>query len=199
MPIRFGVVPVISIGETRGPAFIRWHQSQDDPALIDVVRYGCVDYRFIDRGVLVVEADAAILDDLASREGVIAFPSNLDTQPGGAARTQIRDALEAINIPAQWVANGMTWREIARIVTGMFLFAQALRRRTGVSPLDWPGVTWSTSFGSLDVDQQAAFQLTYAGLGGQGTLPAGATLRQIMRQVADIWATRPLHLGVATL
>ncbi|TXH10695.1 MAG: hypothetical protein E6R03_15150 [Hyphomicrobiaceae bacterium] len=81
----------------------------------------------------------------------------------------------------------------------MFLFAQALRRRTGVSPFDWPNVTWSTSFGSLAADQKAAFQITYTELGGAEALPDGSTLRQIMRQIADIWATRPLHLGVATL
>lgn len=142
MAIRFGIVPIVEIDGNRGPAHIRWHQSQDEePGLIDVTRYVCVDYRFVDWGILVVDAPDDVLLSLVARDGITAFPVNLDTTPNAAARNQISNALDAINVPSQWVSAGLTWRQIVRIVTSMFLFAQALRRRTGVSPFDWPNVT----------------------------------------------------------
>lgn len=95
MPIRFGIIPIVEIEGNRGPLHIRWHQSQEEtPGLIDVDRYGCVDYRFVDWGVLVVEASDNVLLDLVSRNGVTAFPVNLDTTPNAAARNQISNALD---------------------------------------------------------------------------------------------------------
>jgi hypothetical protein len=158
-----------------------------------------VDYGVIDRAIVAVDADTTALQALDAQPGIIALPANLDANPGGAARTQIRDALEAVNVPAQWVAAGLSWRQIARAVTGMFLFMQGLTVRTGSSPLDWQGVTWNTTFGALAIERQVALQEAASAQGWQGTIPNGATIRQILKSAADLWQGRPLYFGFAEL
>ncbi len=57
---------------------------------------------------------------LLANSDVRAFPADLDTVVTSGARTQIVNALEALNVPAQWVANGQTFRIVLRRLAGIF-------------------------------------------------------------------------------
>jgi hypothetical protein len=199
MPVRFAVIPVERTEYQRGPMYLRWRSRDEQGPFIEVTRWSMIDYGLIDRAVIAVDAESAALAALDAMSGVIAIPANLDATPNLSARNQVQSRLEAVNVPAQWVVAGLTWRSILRTVTGMFLFMQAISARTGDTPFDWPGVTWTTTFGQLQPADQAALQDAAASQGWQGTIPSGATMRQILKSAADLWQAKPLYFGFVEL
>lgn len=66
---------------------------------------------------------------LMANADVLAAPANLDNvltaQVANTAQTQ----LEALNIPAQWIAAGLTWRQVVKRLAGMFDFCQRVQGR----------------------------------------------------------------------
>ena len=58
-------------------------------------------------------------DLLVANSDVRAFPSNIDAVVTDAARVQIVNALEGLNIPAHWVANGDSFRIVFRRLVGI--------------------------------------------------------------------------------
>ena len=60
---------------------------------------------------------------------VRAMPADLDTAVTNAARTQIVNALELLNVPAQWIANGQTFRIVLRRLAGIFQLLQNVHGR----------------------------------------------------------------------
>lgn len=57
---------------------------------------------------------------ITANPDVRAFPENLDSLVTAGNRTAIVNALEAANVPAQWVANGQTFRMVLRRLAGIF-------------------------------------------------------------------------------
>lgn len=66
---------------------------------------------------------------LIANTDVRALPEDLDTVVTVGTRTQIVNALESLNVPAHWVANGQTFRIVLRRLRGIFQLVQNVRGR----------------------------------------------------------------------
>jgi hypothetical protein len=66
--------------------------------------------------------------DIALNADVILIPPLDNT----VAVTATKNSLEAINIPAQWVTAGMTYRQVLKVVAGLFLLLQRINGRSAL-------------------------------------------------------------------
>jgi hypothetical protein len=138
----------------------------------------------------ILEADDAIV---SAHTDVFTLPTNLDNQVSGAL-TQVRNALEALNIPGNWVAANNTFREVTRMVCGLFQFLQQLNGVTSTR-LFSSGITLATRFNQLPQAVRDSMILAATNLGiNTSSLSGSTTLRIILKTLADYWISTPLRL-----
>lgn len=141
---------------------------------------------------------ADIPDDLhaqfAAQPDVLALPLNLD-QAIGAQLTTVQNALESRNIPAQWILDTHTYRQVIRIVAQLCQFLQRLNGLTA-SRLFKSGITLDTRFNQLSVTMRqllvdAATSFNY----NTSSLSGTSTLRNILKTMADQWSQIEMFIG----
>lgn len=125
MTIRVYLMPIIvgsrgRFAQVRLPKYL---------GLVDGSRCTMLPYGNEDAGLFVVDSTDAQHTTLIANADVRAMPADLDTLVTAGARTQIVNALEALNVPAHWVANGQTFRMVLRRLVGMFLLLQRVHGR----------------------------------------------------------------------
>jgi hypothetical protein len=98
-------------------------------SLVDGSRCTAIYYGQEEVCLLVVDSTDPQHTSLIANADVSALPANLDTAVTSGARTQIVNALEALNVPAQWVANGQTFRLVFRRLAGIFQVLQDIHGR----------------------------------------------------------------------
>lgn len=130
---------------------------------------------------------------------VTVLPEDLDTQLTAGAVTAVESALEARNIPAEWVSTSLTYREVLRCVIGIFQFAQRYNAQTGLR-LFRAGVTLSTRMNQIPVarrnelsDVATSFNLDVSAVTGT------TTIRQLLRLLGEQWLARPVTFGSAVV
>ena len=136
---------------------------------------------------------------LVANSDVITIPENIDAQVGTGSLSAVVNALETLNIPAGWVTAAMTYRFVLKIVCAIFQFAQRLHGHANLRIYE-SGITMSTQFRNLPENVRTAL------LGAAQTmnfdtssLSGTSTIRQILKEMADQWGTRPIHIGGFTL
>lgn len=141
-----------------------------------------------------VYADLSPSDDtlLTSEPDVIALPFNLDQNLTAGQVTNTKNKLEVINIPAGWVTTSLTWRQVVRVVLGIFTFrgryeviyAQA---NGSVAPSMFSGgITLDSTFSSLPQAMQDAMVATAQSFNiSTAGLTAGTTIRTILKSLGD--------------
>lgn len=70
--------------------------------------------------LLIAEVTDAEHAAITANADVRAMPQDLDSQVTAGNRTAIVNALESMNVPAHWIANGQTFRLVLRRLVGMF-------------------------------------------------------------------------------
>lgn len=192
-------VMVIWIGEQdyRGPAYLEWRMNPDGMVVTD---WTCIDYGSINRMVCAVDASPEQHAQLATHADVYQFPANVDTSMPQAEMTGLTTFLEGTYLPAQWLAGNLTYRQVLRTITGMYLFMQRLTTLSGnVSPLDW-GISLNTQYRNLSTQQQAWIAEAFASLGYDASfIRSNTTVRQILKAASDQWGAKPILFGFATL
>lgn len=98
-------------------------------SLVDGSKCTCLRYGEENVCLLVVNSTDAQHTALIANADVRAMPTDLDTVVTNGARTAIVNALEALNVPAHWVANGQTFRIVFRRLVGIFQLFQNLEGR----------------------------------------------------------------------
>lgn len=196
---RFYLVPIESVGNTRGPEYFPWFFDPDPVAELAGVRWSLKDYGVINQGVVAAEVTQAQHDFLAAQAEVFDFPENLDAAMGSADRTALSNYLEAVAIPADWLSPADTYRTALRTVTGMFLFMQRYTAITGTNPLQ-SGLTLNTQFRNLNAVNQNAIRQTFTDLGYDDTvIRDNWTLRVLLKNAADQWGSRAIEFGFVSL
>ena len=133
----------------------------------------CVQYGQEDVCLLVAEVTDAQHAAAVASADVRAFPADLDTAVSGANRTAIVNALEALNVPAQWVANGQTFRMVLRRLNGIFMLLQNVHGRGFrflQQALDNQISTLPANVRQSMQDAAAALNLNTSGITGATTL-----------------------------
>lgn len=195
MPFRLYLVPVIGTGATKDDA----RRPKYFETLTD---WSAMDYGF--EPVMVVGASLTVSDDasIIAQPDVTALPFDLAPTLTGGQVTAVRNALEALHIPALWVTTADTWIGVVRSVLGVFSFFQRFggiyATQTGQVPpsLFGGGVTLNTTFGSLPLAVRTAlletatsFSLSTAGFTG------GTTLRVLLKALADAFGVVPYNFN----
>ena len=169
-----------------------------------VVEVGVTSWGSLDMGAeptFLLAADVTPAQDAAisAGAGTVAIPAAIDNIPAGAALTQTKAALEGLNIPAGGWVDGLSYRQIVRIVACLFLFVQRWRGLGG-GRIFGGGVTLDTTIAQLPAAAvtrlQAvadSFGYTYAGITGT------STLRDVLYTLGRQWGNQPIMLGIVTL
>lgn len=147
-------------------------------SLVDGSSCTCLHYGQEDACIFVVDSTAAQHTALTANADVRAMPEDLDTAITNAARTQIVNALESLNVPAQWVANGQTFRVVLRRLVGIFLLLQRVHGRGFrflQQALDNQVSTLPANVRQAMADAADDLQLDRSGIAGTTTLRAALT------------------------
>lgn len=200
--IKFYILPVERVtrpsgGFWRGPKYFQWRFDPDPPG----IQCPCSlkDYGLIDFGVVAVDIQIADDEFLRLQSDVFAFPENLDVNMPQADMTSLTNFLEIAFVPAtNWLNGSLTYRAVLRTITAMFIYMQGLTSIAG-SPLDW-GITLNTRFRNLSLVYQTAIRQTFTNLGFDSSfITDNSTIRQILKSAADLWGSKPIYFGFATL
>lgn len=123
---------------------------------------------------------------ISAQPDVIKVPSGLDTLPSSLNLSTIKAQLEALKIPAGWINNTHSYREIMRFVTQLFQIFQRyhfVSVNAGLSgTLFTSGITLDSTFGQLSASQRNALQQVAVDLGiSTAGITNGTTLRAALR------------------
>ncbi len=187
-----------AVGDGLSQATIRRAKYAD----LDLLRAGwtLAPYVAMDYGlepVFLVSANLSGSDHtlLAGQSDVTSVPANLDATVTAGALTTVQNALEALNLPAQWVTTSHTYRQVVGVVIRVSLLAQRFHGK-GFGRIFDGGVTLSTTIGSLPQQklnnlEEAAQSLGFDTSGVTG----GMTIRQALKLLGDQWTPSILFGG----
>lgn len=122
---------------------------------------------------------------IASNIDVIMIPANLDATISAIALSQVKSALEGLQIPAGWVTTANTYRQVCAVVLKFFAFMnrfEGLFQRTFFEA----GITLDTRINQLTQAQRDALTLTATSLGLDVSGITGPMLvRQALKLLGD--------------
>lgn len=195
MTIRYYIVPIERVGSGRGPKYFKWRLGT---GTIDC-QWAMVDYGLVEQAVVAADISDTDAATLAAAADVLTLPANLDGTLTLAARNTARTWLEGIGVPAGWVNTGMTYREVLRTVTALFLFMQRVCAILGRTVTVKAGAL-DTQFRNLPADVRAAITQAADEQGFDRTgVSNTTTLRVILKLMADAWEDRPILFGFTQL
>lgn len=191
MTIRWYLLPIETIENGRGPKYLAWRRN---PEGLNVT-WGMIDYGLMPVAIAWADVTNAQHNALTANGDVRAVPLNLDAPISAGAVVATRAVLEALDIPGNWVTTADTWRGILRATAGLFLFAQRVHGKFGVTLLP-DGYTLATTWselpqGAKTILLETALELAIDTSGAT----ANTTLRQIYKALADAWGELPIVIG----
>ena len=163
--------------------------------------YSILDYGFQPVALAATDVDDATDAALQLNADVHRIPDNLDQSIGSAALAIVQNALETRNIPAGWITSTVTYRVLLRTAFGFFSFLQryAVVAKT-TSLLLGGSVTLNTRINQLSAVVRQNLQNTAISLGLSATGITGtATIRQVLKNLADQWGQSSFILGGITI
>jgi hypothetical protein len=192
MAFRIYIVPKIGAG-VKGDA---WRPKYfTDNFLTPNPSWSSMDYGF--EPWIIVGADLSVSDAnlIIAQPDALAIPATMDEALTAGNVTSVQNKLESINVPAGWVNTSLTWRNVVRIVLGIFTFMQRLgsiiNEGEEVGVPFFGGIDLSTTISQLsqanvDALEQAAIELGVSTAGVTGA----TTLRVALKSLADQMANR---------
>jgi hypothetical protein len=148
-----------------------------------------IDYRSMDYGAedtyfVAANPDANQRITITSNIDVIAVPIGLDNPIGLTALTTVQNKLEGLFVPAGWVTQDTTWREVVGATLRCFLLVQRLRAQQ-VGRLFESGITLATRINQLSSNVRDALSAAAVSLGlDVSGINGPMTLRQAIRLLA---------------
>lgn len=191
MAIRAYFIPITKIifdggGSHNCPKYF-WHRFNPEPPLagLESVTHSWETYLLEDVGLIVADVDNVTHTLLAGQLDVLALPLNLDGTITLAAVNTVKNFLEAVNVPAGWVTNGMTYRAALRTLLNIW---QLHSRYVGTVGKKLFGGSIHLNDTVADIPQRYRDDLRAAaesmGLDFSAITPA-TTIRQLLKGVAD--------------
>ena len=144
---------------------------------------------------LVLAKEISTADDtmLVSKSDVYAFPLVLDQSI--APQDNLDDFFEAIGIPTDWLTPANTYIEFLRQTAAMFQFHQ---RYHGISGHDLIADTGGldTKYNSWSTEIKGWFDQTVESFGyDPAFIQPNKNLRQLLKQVSDLWGDKSFVMG----
>ena len=196
--IRCYLLPIESVvledgNIARGPKYFQWRLDPDPPGL--AVKWGMMDYGLIDAALLVAEVTQEQHDTLLLNSDVTSPPENIDQNIASGAIPAVQAALETLRIPADWVTTAFTYRQILRMVAGLFQFAQrhhALHNEQLIDSQAQLDLRWNQiPIARRNRILATADSLNYDYSAVQNTW----LIRRILKHLSDQWGVTVFHIG----
>lgn len=195
MASRLYLVPVIGTGTRQEPRRAKYFSDFTR----DTLPSSWMDFGL--EPVMLVGADVTNDQHLSisANIDVVSIPANIDATISALALTQVQNALEGMNIPANWVTTAMTYRFVLRVVVGMFQFAQRYQGLGG-GRLFGTGISLGTQFNQLPAAVRSRLIETAESFGyDTSSLSGNSTIRQILKFLGDQWGSKSIVLGGITI
>lgn len=188
MAIRVYLIPIITDGASRGPAYFPWRGHRGALALVGahptLLPFGLEDWALAT--VDVSELQHAFL---AAQADVVAFP-DLDA-PVDKLTSALATRLENVKLPAEALTGATTCRALLRRLSALALVSQAV---TGMTRAKLTA-NLDTPFEALPTAQGIALLASINHLKlDRSQVRAGVTVRTILTHAATQW-TAPVHIG----
>lgn len=175
---------------------IKYFKSKLTPSGI-TAKKSHIDAGFVDVAAVAADLTPAQITQAENLSDVLLLPEDLDTNLTSGAVITAAAALEAWNIPAGWVDTSFTYRQVLRIVVGMFQYLGRLTKLSNVNPFE-ASVNLSLTYGSLGATwqgwiKQAAVDIKL--IDESTTVPSSWTVRQILEWMGQQWGDEPITFG----
>lgn len=122
---------------------------------------------------------------IIANTAITAIPQNIDANITAGALTAVKNALEAMTFPAEWVTTAFTYRQVLSLVGKLCLFMQRFDGRQRRAFFE-AGITLDTTLGELTTGQRAALLDAATSLGIDTSAATGsATIRQALHVLAQ--------------
>ena len=196
--IRFYLLPIESVvledgNIARGPKYFQWRLDPDPPGL--AVKWGMMDYGLIDAALLVAEVTQEQHDTLLLNSDVTSPPENIDQNITSGAIPGVQAALETLRIPADWVTTAYTYRQILRMIAGLFQFAQrhhALHNEQLIDSQAQLDLRWN----QIPIARRNRILATADSLNyDYSAVQPTWLIRRILKHLADQWGVTVFHIG----
>lgn len=196
--LRFYLVTITQVNNYRYPTHFGARGVSADAELVGV-QWQMMDYGLINTGLLAANVNAAQQTYLAGLADVQAIPANIDNTVTAGQVQNIRDRLEAFDLPGTWVNVGDSYRVVLREVCGYMQFMQRLTAITGINPTTL-NIRLSMQYNAMPQLWKNAMVQTYSELGYSDENVSGtSTLRQILRDITAQNGQRAFYIGGVTL
>ena len=200
---RLYLLPIVHVPLDGGGTYNcpKYLQHRFNPAIsgLETVRYAWETYLLEDVGLAAAETNGAQHTLLASQLDVIALPENLDNLIQATAVARVRDYLDVMNVPANWIVSGMTFRSALRTLLNIW---QLHNRYVGMVGKKLFDGTIRLNDTVADIPQRYRDDLRSAaesiGLDYSG-VTTSTTIRQLFKMLADQLGDRPYTIGSVTI
>jgi hypothetical protein len=171
------------------------------PAYYDTFRSNGLSWSMVDYGaepvcvVKVLNIVNADHNTIAADPDVTVVPTTLSNTVGGALNT-VQTALEANNIPSEWVTSGMTYQQVLKGVLGLFQFQQRVYGMAPTLTLFDPNdnITMSTQIKNLPAQVRTVLQTAAESMGFVvSDLTGNDTMRDFYRTLRQQLAVVPIQ------
>lgn len=195
--IRLYIMPYVDFGgNRRGPKYLR---GRHNPSGMPVLRWAAKYYGLIDACLVACDLTQEQHEQLVAEPDVVAAPEDVDQNISEIAIPEVMQVMEALRIPADWIDSTYAYRQILRMIGGLFLFAQRyygmhngpLIDSTAQLDLRWNQIPEArqdrivATADMLDYDYSAV-QPTWL-------------VRRILKHLGDQWGETPILFGFVTL
>lgn len=183
MAREFFLVPIVGDGLTRATS--RKPKYVDDAA---VTGWGALRFSHVDDAILMLDATQTYLNSVAGQTDTtrICTEAQLDNNLSAAQRTAAQNALEARSIPAQWITNPITFRQVIR-TAGHIGFVNLRLGGTFAKSFHDRIHTWLANGGLRNVSgfEDQPIPTTPEEFGAQGKILLGLTYSQLPNGVQN--------------
>lgn len=194
MTLRYYALPIIRTTDAHGREY------RNPKYLPDLgLNFGMVPMGNIDWCVAVADVTTQQHNSISANSDVMSVPANIESSMNAGAVTTARTFLAAHDIPGAWIATGMTYHYVLKILCAFFLYLTRVRGILGYNVVlvaGWPTIqiqNVSADIRNAMIQASASFNYDYSWV-----VPT-TTLGQIMKSMADDWGEEIIHIGPAEL
>lgn len=178
MATRFYFVPMVTAEDDGVIAVFRCPKY----ALTLSGRWQGIDYGAEDICLLVADVTPSEHTILSGQADVVSVPELTGNVIGAAT---VRNRVEALGLPAEWITNGTSWRVVLRRLRKIVMFAQKFRGLFKARLFE-DGITLDSTVNQIPLAKRQRLADTADALGlDRSAITGSTTVRQALRILAD--------------
>jgi len=192
MAIRFYIMPTLQVGNRRASKYFFDPFINPGGILTPGTRVGIMYYGLIDACLVVATVTTTQHDELMLHSDVASPPENIDQNVSTSAIPRVQSVLEALRIPADWVNETYTYRQLLRMVAGLFQFSQRYQGMHHEMLID-SQAQLDLAWNQIPTARRNRILATADNLGyDYSSFQPTWTVRRILKHLADAWGSKQI-------